>query len=267
MTGSTHANHCSARSPRPMPEGPARDNPITGPRTGRTQSEPSAPALAGASGRHNEPGSRPTSACPAQSTSKAGGASPPGGERHNGAGKADRRTESDQTRRGAAHHAGPQGTPERHAAGHNQGTLTGAKQQRPPGAANSESAHNIQRTMARGQVPSNTSRRRDGLVRARQRTQPLPATEQPPSGWTRARPEDTLPLLATNRHCPDGRVSTPQRHRRRNTQHNTPSEHTGEQEPSGPGHCTAHRASTPVNKSQGARDTAHATQHTERANW
>ena len=31
--------------------------------------------------------------------------------------------------------AGPPGTPERHAAGHNQGTPTGAKQERPPGAA------------------------------------------------------------------------------------------------------------------------------------
>ena len=71
------------------------------------------------------------------------------------------------------------------------------------------------------------------------------------------------------------------------TQHNTPSGHTGEQEPSGqrhrthskpsvqtgqqdssgPGHRarnTTHRASTPVNRSQEAKDTAHATQHTKR---
>ena len=44
------------------------------------------------------------------------------------------------------------------------------------------------------------------------------------------------------------------------TQHNTPSGHTGEQEPSGPGHRrhnTTKRASTPVNRSQEARDTAH----------
>ena len=100
-------------------------------------------------------------------------------------GKADRSTESDRTGRGAAHHAGPRGTPERHAAGHNQGRRTGAKQQWPPGAANPESAHNTQRTTARGQVPSNTSRRPDRRLRARQRTMPLPATEQPPSGWTR----------------------------------------------------------------------------------
>ena len=54
------------------------------------------------------------------------------------------------------------------------------------------------------------------------------------------------------------------------TKHNAPSEHTGEQEPSGPGHRTGnttHPASTPVNRSQVAQDTAHATQRTERAQW
>ena len=49
-------------------------------------------------------------------------------------------------------------------------------------------------------------------------------------------------------------------------QHNAAGEHTGEQEPSCPGHRThntKHRASTPVNRSQMAQDTAHATQHTQ----
>ena len=49
------------------------------------------------------------------------------------------------------------------------------------------------------------------------------------------------------------------------TAHST---HTGEQEPSGPGHrtCnTTHRASTPVNRSQLAQDTADAPQQTARA--
>ena len=44
--------------------------------------------------------------------------------------------------------------------------------------------------------------------------------------------------------------------------------HTGEQEPNGPGHRThkaAHRADTPVNRSQVAQDTPHTTQHTEQA--
>ena len=52
------------------------------------------------------------------------------------------------------------------------------------------------------------------------------------------------------------------------TQHNTPRGHTGEQEPSGPGHRTRntrHRAGTPVNRSLEAQDTAHAKQHTELA--
>ena len=99
-------NHHSARSPRPKPEGPARDNPIAGPRTGTTRSALSALASAGASGRHNEPGSRPTSTCPAQPSSKAGGDSPRGGGRHHGDRKADRSTESDRTGRGAAHQRG-----------------------------------------------------------------------------------------------------------------------------------------------------------------
>ena len=44
------------------------------------------------------------------------------------------------------------------------------------------------------------------------------------------------------------------------TQHSTPSGHTGEQEPSGPGHGkhkATHGAGTPVNRSQVAQDTAH----------
>ena len=51
---------------------------------------------------------------------------------------------------------------------------------------------------------------------------------------------------------------------------NAPSGHTGEQEPSGPGHLTSkttHRAGTLVNTSQVAQDTAHAKQHAEQAHW
>ena len=56
----------------------------------------------------------------------------------------------------------------------------------------------------------------------------------------------------------------------RDTAHtgNAPSGHTGEQEPSGPGHRTSnstHQAGTPVNKSQVAQGSAHATQHAEGA--
>ena len=223
--------------------------------------EPSAPASAGASGRHNEPGSRQASACPAQPPTKAVGASPRGRERHHGVRKADRSTKSDRTGRGAAHHTGPRGTPERHAASQNQGTRTDAKQRCPPGAANPESAQNTQPTTARGQVPSNTSRRPDrraanpapaGHETAAVRVDacapeghPVPAGyERPPSRRTSARPEGTQPLPATNSHRPDGRVSAPQRR------------------PAHATHSTTQRASTPVNRSEVAEDTA---QHTGRA--
>ena len=52
------------------------------------------------------------------------------------------------------------------------------------------------------------------------------------------------------------------------TQHNTPSGHTGEHGPGGPGHRTrntTHRVGTPVNRSQVAQDAARAKQRTERA--
>ena len=63
------------------------------------------------------------------------------------------------------------------------------------------------------------SRRPDGRARARQRTQPLPGTKQPTSGWTCARPEGTQFLPATYSRCPDGRVRAPQRHPAHATQH------------------------------------------------
>ena len=77
-----------------------------GPQTGTTRSEPSAPAWAGAGGRHNEPGSRPASTLPAQLPSKGWGDSPRGGGKHGGDQKADRSTESNRTGRGAAHQRG-----------------------------------------------------------------------------------------------------------------------------------------------------------------
>ena len=101
VTGSTHANHRSTRSPRPTPEGPARDNPMAGPRTGTTRREPTAAASAAATGRHKEPGSQSASTCPAQTPSNSGGASPRGEERHHSVWKADQSTECDRTGRGA----------------------------------------------------------------------------------------------------------------------------------------------------------------------
>ena len=63
---------------------------------------------------------------------------------------AARATGPDQARRTVA---GPRGTLERHAAGHNHGTRTGARQQRPPGTANPGSARNTRQTAAREKVP------------------------------------------------------------------------------------------------------------------
>ena len=103
VIGSTKAHHRSARSPRPTPEELARDNPIAGPRTGTTRSEPTAPASAAAMSRHKEPGSRPASTCPAQPPSKSGGASPQGWEKQHCVGKVERSTESDRTGEDAAH--------------------------------------------------------------------------------------------------------------------------------------------------------------------
>ena len=185
----------------------------------------------GASDRHNEPGSQPASACPAQPPSTAGA------PRHRESGP-EHRERPDRRRRGASRGARKHA---REARRRPQPRYTDRCQAataagcRKPGE---------QQTGARGQVPSNTSRRQDGRVRARQRTQPLPATEQPPSGWTRVRPEGNQPLPATNSHRPDGRVSAPQRG------------------PTHATHSTTHRASTPVNRSQVAQDTA---QHTGQA--
>ena len=67
-----------------------------------TWSEPSAPAVAEASGRHHEPGSMPASTCPAQPPSKTGRAKRPVGEGTTATGKptgAPRATGPEEARR------------------------------------------------------------------------------------------------------------------------------------------------------------------------
>ena len=78
----TKQPRCPGRGPHgmtdgmgPTPEGSARDNPRARPQTGTTLSEPSAPASAEASSRHQEPVFRSASLCPAQPLSKSGGES------------------------------------------------------------------------------------------------------------------------------------------------------------------------------------------------
>ena len=156
MTGSTHANHRTVRSPRPTPEGPARDNPIAGPRTGTTgASPPPLPRQRPRAGTKSPVLGRPPRALRRRPVNP--GAQAPGV--HKGttvSGQptgAPEATGPDEARRTIA---GVPGTPERHATGHNQGTRTGAKQQRPPGAANLDSAHNPEQTTAQEQVPGDT---------------------------------------------------------------------------------------------------------------
>ena len=64
-----------------------------------------------------------------------------------------RATGPDEARR---NNAGPTGTPERHASGHNDDTGPGAKKQRPPVAANPDRVHHTHTTKAREAVPRNT---------------------------------------------------------------------------------------------------------------
>ena len=267
VTGTTHANHRSARSPRRTPQGPARDNFIAGPRTGTTRSEPSAPASAGASGRQNEPGSRPPSACPAQPRSKAGRASPRAGKRHHSVGKANRRTESDRNGRGAAHDAGRRGrhrgTPPAAPSNTDRCQATTAAGCRKCGERAQHATNHSTRSGAKQhQLPS-------GQTSARPAANSAPAgygtaavcmDECAPGGYpapagyetTAVRmdecaPRGTQPLPAMNSRRPDARVSGPQRR------------------PALATHSATHRASTPLNRSQVAQDTAHPAQHTEQA--
>ena len=124
MTGSTRANHRSARSPRPTPEGRARDNPIADPRARTTRSEPSAPASAGASGRHNDPVlSRPPRA-PRSHPVKPGVEAPGMGKDTRASGKptgARRATGPDETQRTTrGHEARQRGTPPARIKAHGQ---------------------------------------------------------------------------------------------------------------------------------------------------
>ena len=156
VTGSAHGNPPQRTQPKTNTAATHQQQPHRGAPNGYDAEPTQRPCLGRASGGHNEPGSRLAFTGPVQPPSRSEGASPQGAEGHHGIGRADRSTESNRTGRGTAPHAGPQGTPQRHAAGHNQGTPTGAKQQPPPGAANPGSVHNTQRATARGQVRGTT---------------------------------------------------------------------------------------------------------------
>ena len=118
MTGSTHANHRSARSPRPTPEGPARDKPIAGPRGLRHGASPAPlPRRGPAAGTRSPVLGRPPRAPRSHPVR-------PGGERHHGVGKVNRSTritgpdEPQRTTRGQE--ARQRGTPPATAKAHRQ---------------------------------------------------------------------------------------------------------------------------------------------------
>ena len=150
VTGATHPKHGNARTPRPIPEGSARDNPIAGPQTVTTPLPRRVPAgtKSPVLGRpRRAPRSRPVNP----------GAQAPGMQKGTTAsGKLTGAPEATTPDEAQPTNAGQQRTPERHTASHNQGTPTGTKQQRPPGALYLGSAHSPQRTGAQEQVPGNT---------------------------------------------------------------------------------------------------------------
>ena len=261
MTGSTHANHrcrrdLSGTAPSRGPE-----------RVQRGASPPPLPQRGPPAGTMSPVLGPLPRASRSHSVKR-----PRRGGRHHGDGKADQSTESNRTGRGAAHHAGPRGTAERHAAGHNQGTgqvLSNngcwVPQTRRAHTTRNEPRHKNRCRPTPGAVridecapggysaPAGNEPPPSGWTSARRAAYPAPASyktgavrmdecapgrysapvgyEQPPSGWTKVRP-----------------AATP---RTRNTTHATNS--------------TTHRGSILVNKSQGAGDTVHATQHTKGA--
>ena len=144
------AAHAAQDRSRRDPPGPT---PSRGPKRVRRGARPAPlPRQGPAAGTMSLVLGRPPRA-PRSHPVKPGATAPGVGEGITATGKptgAPRATRPDEERRT---NAGPRGTPERHAAGHNQGTRTGAKPQRPPGATNPRRAHNTRRTAAGDKVP------------------------------------------------------------------------------------------------------------------
>ena len=311
MIRSTHANHHSARSPEPTPKAPASDNHIAGPGMGTTWSESSALASAGASGRHHEPGSRPASTCPAQLPSEFGGQSPGVAKGTTAPGKptrAARATGPDEARHARQARCRPQprhrnrcqattanvcpkpGQRAQHATNH--GMRTVARQHQPPSGwtCAPRAASPVPAGYGTATVQMDDCAPRSVPSSCALGGYPAPASYiKPPSGLTSV-PSAATPCILNTAHparaplnrsqvAQDTAHATPKAQRTQRetgatwdrtpkTPHNTPSVRTGEQEPSGPGNCTRNitrRAYTPVNGSNVAQDTAHATQHAERA--
>ena len=116
---------------------------------------------------------------------------------------APRATGPDKARRT---NAGPRGSPQSHSTGHNHSTSTGAKPQRPAGAANPGSVHNTQQTAARGKMPRTAGPPRPHTAPTASGPRPhAPKDEQ--SEWESARPLDAP--HTGKRHPPPGALVPP----------------------------------------------------------
>ena len=150
VTGSKHAKPPQRTQPKTGAAAARQGQPHRGAPNGHDAERAKGLASAGASGRHNEPGSQPASTCPTQPPRRAGGNSSRVGGRHHGHGKADRSTESDRTGGGVAHQRGAA----RHAreARRRPQPRHGDECQATTSAANPGSAHNTRRTAAQEKV-------------------------------------------------------------------------------------------------------------------
>ena len=165
---------------------------------GPTRSEPSAPTSGGASGRHNEPGSRPASACPAQPPSKAPGKGKgtTASGKSTGAPRAPGPDEARRTTRG--HEARRRGTPPATTKAHGQ--VPGNNGRRVPQTRRAHTTRNERRHRNRCQATPAAVR----MDECASRGYPAPTGyEQPPSEWSSARPEVAPPLSATHSRRPD----------------------------------------------------------------
>ena len=126
VTGSTHARPRQRTQPKTEAGGTRQGHHSRRPQTGTTRCAPSAPASAGASGRLKSPVLGRPPRAPRSHPIKLGATGPWVGEGTTATGRPTRgmrATGPDEARRS---NAGPRGTPERHPAGHNHGTGSGA---------------------------------------------------------------------------------------------------------------------------------------------
>ena len=149
-TRDTTSAHAAQDRSRRDPPG---TTPSRGPERVRRGARPAPlPGQGPAAGTRSPVVGRPPRA-PRRHPVKLGATAPWGGRGTTATGKLTGASRATRTAEERRTNVGPRGTPERHVINHNHGTRTGAKPQRPPGAANPGSARNKRRTAARDKVP------------------------------------------------------------------------------------------------------------------